>query len=172
MSVFLSSDWHLGHKNISLHRNLPSNQYHDQRIFGMATPLTKRDTLWLLGDTIFPVNDPRPYTEMFKHLRCQINLVPGNHDDIEVLIALAQYYPHVHLKPGLVSYKNYWLSHCPIHPSELRDRTLNLHGHLHQEKIDDPRYVNVNPDVTNYKLVSLDDIKLIEQTLTKGETSS
>lgn len=171
MSVFLSSDWHLGHKSISRHRNLPSNQYHDQLIYGMVTPLTKRDTLWLLGDTLFPVSDPTDYINFFMSLKCDVNLVPGNHDDMAALIYITQNCPKITLSNGLVSYKEYWLSHCPIHPNEFRDRLLNIHGHLHQEILDDPRYVNVNPDVTNYKLVSLDDIRLIEHS-TKGETSS
>lgn len=36
---------------------------------------------------------------------------------------------------------NVWNSHAPVHPAELRDR-LNLHGHVHDETVQDHRYVN------------------------------
>ena len=59
----------------------------------------------------------------------------------------------------LFSYKGIWLSHCPIHPLELRGREGNAHGHLHLEKLNDKRYFNVNIDVNNYEFVTFDKIK-------------
>ena len=57
------------------------------------------------------------------------------------------------------SYKSMWLSHCPIHPKEMRGRRANLHGHMHLERLDDTNYFNVNLDVNGYKFVSLEYIK-------------
>ncbi len=43
---------------------------------------------------------------------------------------------------SLVKYKNFWLSHAPVHPGELSGKK-NLHGHTHFELMGDPRYINV-----------------------------
>jgi calcineurin-like phosphoesterase family protein len=45
-----------------------------------------------------------------------------------------------------------------MHPQELRGK-INVHGHMHRDAIQDPRYVNVNVDFTGMKPVLLDDIK-------------
>jgi hypothetical protein len=44
------------------------------------------------------------------------------------------------------------LTHCPIHPAEMRKCIANVHGHVHQnsittkklfcDPIEDPRYIN------------------------------
>ena len=52
-----------------------------------------------------------------------------------------------------------WISHAPIHPKELRDKFLNVHGHLHQHSLNDPHYFNVNIDANDYEFVELDALK-------------
>lgn len=103
---------------------------------------------------------------------CTIKLVLGNHDSLEIY----EHRPHnVKIQLPLFVYKHFWLSHCPIHPTEMRDRLGNIHGHLHEEvvtrqitnpfskgygkQVPDKRYFNVNIDVNDYQLVPLDTIK-------------
>ena len=81
----------------------------------------------------------------------------GNHDS--TLLYTQTIAANLTILPPLVNYKNFWLSHCPIHPQEMRDRKGNVHGHLHGSKIEDPLYFNVNFDNNNFNLVSLDTIK-------------
>jgi calcineurin-like phosphoesterase family protein len=57
------------------------------------------------------------------------------------------------------SYKSFWLSHCPIHPQELRNRKANIHGHLHGSVLNDPRYFDVCPEKHNYQMVDYEEIK-------------
>jgi calcineurin-like phosphoesterase family protein len=139
---------------------------HDNFMFSRLAELTKRDVLFVLGDFLFDGPHYEEYIDRIAALPCRIKLIFGNHDSCH----LFKHYPHnVTFMPPLVSYKNMWLSHCPIHPQEMRSRTGCVHGHLHEEKvqlhrlfrkpIDDPRYFNVNIDVNNYNLVPLDTIK-------------
>jgi calcineurin-like phosphoesterase family protein len=79
----------------------------------------------------------------------------GNHDycDIE---EYHKYFDEIH---GIRSYKSFWLSHCPIHPQEMRNRKGNIHGHLHGSILNDPRYFDVCPEKHDFKLVDYEDIK-------------
>lgn len=63
--------------------------------------------------------------------------------------------PNILIQLPLFSYKNTWISHCPIHPQELRNRDGNIHGHLHNSIVPDLRYFNVNLDVNGYDFVPL-----------------
>ena len=51
---------------------------------------------------------------------------------------------------SLHKYKGFWLSHAPIHPSELRGKR-NIHGHVHSNTLDDNRYYNACLENTDYK---------------------
>jgi hypothetical protein len=59
---------------------------------------------------------------------------------------------------SLYKYKEFWLSHCPIHPEELRGKK-NIHGHTHYHNIDDSRYFNVSMENIEYKPVNIDEIR-------------
>ena len=54
--------------------------------------------------------------------------------------------------------KGCWLSHAPIHPEELRGK-FNIHGHVHDNTLQDPRYANVSLENCNYTPVDFQDIK-------------
>ena len=70
---------------------------------------------------------------------------------------------------ALMSKRNVWFSHCPIHPQEMRNRLLNIHGHLHNHSVleivfdthyeeDDTNYFNACVEHTNYKPISFAEI--------------
>jgi calcineurin-like phosphoesterase family protein len=85
-------------------------------------------------------------------------LIRGNHDTLPTL-AYLHYFDEVY---GLLKYKEFWLSHAPIHPDELRNK-INLHGHVHYATIPDKRYFNccpenLYPSFGSY-LISLEDIR-------------
>lgn len=139
--VYISSDWHIGHKNIYKFRH-PDNGFplsfedereHREWLFEWVKfNIKKRDTLYLLGDIAF---DESSLLAVHKLPGRKI-LVKGNH----CTKSKEQYkvYEAIH---GLFRYKSMWLSHAPIHPQELRGKP-NLHGHVHHNTIDDPRYFN------------------------------
>lgn len=161
--VYFTSDLHLGHNNICKYRTIfASPEEHDNYIFTLLESLTKRDIVFILGDFIFHGNHLEEYIKRLTKLSCRIKLVMGNHDTLKLLTVA-----HIeHLNP-LTNYKGLWLSHCPIHPQEMRERKGNVHGHLHSENVmvngstqmQDSQYFNVNIEDNDYQLVPLDTIK-------------
>ena len=154
--VVFSSDLHLGHNNIHKYRcdRFVSQEEHDTYILDKIASLNKRDTLKILGDFIFDSPKYKFYIEQLHKMSCRIQIIMGNHDSL-LLYKESKF----EIQLPLYSYKNMWISHCPIHPNELRGRIGNIHGHMHKESLDDPQYFNVNLDVQNYEFVPLDLIR-------------
>lgn len=155
--LYFTSDLHLGHKNIYKHRpRFSSMEEHDEFMFKLLESLTKHDKLFILGDFLFDCNNFELYIERLSRLPYRITLILGNHDSNRIYSLLP---PNITLQLPLCNYKALWLSHCPIHPQEMRGRLGNIHGHLHNEVINDSNYFNVNIDVNNYQFVELTTIK-------------
>ena len=117
--------------------------------------LKKRDILFVLGDFLFPGPDYEMYLEAIGKMPFRLKLILGNHDSLALYTGRPK---NIELQLPLFSYKNMWVSHAPIHPNELRNRLGCIHGHLHKETLDDPRYLNVNIDIWE-RFVTLDEIK-------------
>ena len=153
--VYFTSDWHLGHRNILKYRpEFPSIEAHDSTLIdNFNSIITKRDVVYFLGDIIFTDEA----LELFKSLNhCRKILVMGNHDYLDV----SEYRTVFDDVVGLKSYRGFWLSHCPIHPQEMRNRIGNIHGHLHHSILQDPAhmYFDVSPEKHNYYPVGLEHI--------------
>lgn len=130
--------------------------------------LKKRDILFILGDFLFDSDKYDYYVEQLAKMSCRIKLVLGNHDSMKLYKETR--IPGLEIQLPLFSYKNYWISHCPIHAQEIRNRYLNIHGHLHSESVmtcnengivPDLRYFNVNIEDNNFKFVEFD--KIVER---------
>lgn len=133
-NVWFCSDLHLGHKNIGKFRTplVNSTEENNTRIItDWEKHVTNRDVVYVLGDFCFDV-------ELYNSLKlpgAKKYLIRGNHDRFQT----SQYLKFFDEVEGLLKYKEFWLSHSPIHPDELRGR-VNLHGHVHFSSItiDDP----------------------------------
>lgn len=117
--VFFISDLHIYHKNIMKfageHRSAPSPEEHDEWLIGrINSRVRNRDKLFILGDVVWRGND----LSVMKRINGQKELIVGNHDEYPMTEYL-KYFDKVH---AFRKYKNFWLSHCPIHPAELRGR--------------------------------------------------
>ena len=85
-------------------------------------------------------------------------LILGNHctERNNITVSdLSEAFDEIH---GVLKYKEFWLTHTPMHPVELRGK-MNIHGHVHRHSINDPRYINVCPEVCNYSPISLHEIR-------------
>lgn len=157
-NVLFCSDLHFGHKNIGHFRTpcgVTSEGENRARIKrDWETRVTKRDIIYVLGDACFTMDT----LEDFKSLPGTKVLIRGNHD----LLDTQAYLKHFQSVYGLFKYKEFWLSHAPIHPDELRGK-VNLHGHVHFSSIKDKRYFNCCPENLwpNFgsSLISLDEIR-------------
>lgn len=133
-------DLHLGHRSIlgfaGNYRDGTTTEEHDAILVKKWNSVVGvQDLVYVLGDVAF--------TEEALHINLpQMNgrkiLVRGNHD----VLPLKEYLRYFEDIQGFVKYKKYWLSHAPIHPTELRGRR-NIHGHIHMNTIPDEDYINV-----------------------------
>ena len=152
--VYFTSDWHFGHKAILKYRDFKSIEKHDQTfIDNFNKTVNKRDTVFFMGDIAFTKEGLEKLKEL-KYCHKKI-LYLGNHDTLKTEEYL-EYFDEVH---ALRSYKNFWLSHCPIHPQEMRNRIGNIHGHLHASILEDKNYFDVSPEKHDYELIDFEDIK-------------
>ncbi len=182
MGAFFTSDWHLGHKNILKFRfskeDATTEDVHNhalELINNYKSMINKRDVVYWLGDVVFD----KQYLPMIKELPGRKILILGNHDTEFISTReLLEVFDDV---LGCKKYKMFWLSHFPVHESELRGK-LNIHGHTHNInitkdkmiwknfnlrwetiKVPDERYINVCVEQTNMFPISLDEIMPLEK---------
>lgn len=150
------ADTHLGHRNIWKYRKVFESTLHNDLYFIriLQETSTKRDSMYFLGDIIFD----EKYLDVIKELPGKKVLILGNHCSEYIHISkLASTFDDVH---GLLKYKEFWLSHAPLHDGELRQK-LNVHGHVHTESVPDTKYLNVSVDSTfmRYKPRTLTEVR-------------
>ncbi len=155
-NVWFISDIHAGHKNLvnwrtefkteEEHFKLVEERYH--------AVVTKRDHVYFLGDIAFNYERLSQISDWVGEKK---TLICGNHDTEHLSMRdLCNAFDEVH---SLMKYKEFWLSHAPIHPDELRGKT-NIHGHCHSHVVQDSRYINVCLEHTNYAPISLMQVRV------------
>lgn len=154
--VWFTSDLHLGHEYAAKVRGFSCVEEHDITIIdNINSKLNKRSKLFVLGDMYWTQK-----AMSYPKLAGNIELIMGNHDRYQ----LNRYLKVVDKVHGFKGYKNYWLSHCPIHPNEIRNKKGNIHGHQHLFG-DTPQvympYFNVNIEMHNYHPINFDTIEEI-----------
>lgn len=178
MEIWISSDLHLFHENIIRYCNRPfANadvmtealiQYHNERV-------KPPDHWYHLGDLTMlrgSVNSQQAQRTIaaVKRMNGHKRTLLGNHDHFP---------PKVYLECGFekIVGTGQWLdgmilSHYPIHPSSLGRAKACVHGHTHDAP-DEPAkitikedlsvlvqpYVNVSIERTDYRPLSLDEVK-------------
>ena len=155
--LYLISDLHLGHENIAKKRGFNSSDEHDEYIITQWNKIVKkRDIVCIPGDITMEKSEHYHKLDRLNGLK---KVILGNHDKPSHVLALLK---HVNSVCGILKYKGFWISHAPIHPTELRG-LKNIHGHVHDgssRKLKrDKRYINVCAEVLNYKPILFDDIK-------------
>ena len=152
----MCSDFHLDHKNLGSHgqrNNGKALSVQDNYDFISENwRAHKRDLVFLLGDIIFS-NDA---LDFLSKLPGKKRIVLGNHDYERFNIDYTKMIEVFEEIRGVRAYKGFWLSHFPIHQSELYRKRGVIHGHIHDENTNlelknNPRYFNVNIDVIHPK---------------------
>jgi calcineurin-like phosphoesterase family protein len=152
-NVLFFSDPHFSHKNMAEARGFSSIEEHNNHIIEKWNQkVSKRDVVWLLGDISMEKKSPYP---LLAKLNGIIRVVAGNHDRPQDMQELSKY---VHSISGLVKYKGFALSHCPIHESEISRFRGNIHGHVHGKSLPDKRYFNVSAENLNYEPISFQEL--------------
>ena len=165
--IWLISDTHFNHRNILTFKDDDGNLIRpnftnvhdmDEHMVECWNSVVKDgDIVYHLGDVYFG-----ELGQLLNRCRGRKRLILGNHDagkDQHLLrsfskIQMWRMFPEF----GLL------LTHVPVHPSSLerKDFTLrNVHGHLHQRKIDDTRYTNVSVECINYTPVNIEELRIV-----------
>jgi len=154
--VYFNSDLHLGHRRVlEFHDEFRTKclgvttiEQHDELIFDLwIDKVTKRDIIYILGDVGYDL-------DRLKKLPGRKRLLLGNHD----VSTAAEYLEVFDDIIGPVRYKKHWLSHFPIHESELYGKSV-IHGHTHSTGEADKRYVNLSVEMTRGIPINYQDIK-------------
>lgn len=121
---------HLGHKWMHEHRGFNAIYDHDEHlIYKWNKTVHKRDLTYILGDVTMETSE---HYYQLDRLNGRKIVVLGNHDKPKDVRELLKY---VETVGGMVDYKGFVLTHCPIHPSEIGFCRGNIHAHVHENKI-------------------------------------
>ena len=161
--TWVCADHHFGHANILNFTDKDGNKIrgarfksiedHDQSIVAWHNERVKpEDRVYMLGDVA--IN--RRYLWLIGQLVGRLVLVKGNHD----IFKLDDYRKHFDdIRAYVVQldgdHNKVILSHIPIHPDSLGRFGTNIHGHYHNNKIDDKRYKCVSLEHTDYKPIQI-----------------
>lgn len=157
------SDTHFFHNNILkfkddagyLIRPFKSlHEMHELIVNNWNKVIEPGDYVYHLGDVTFQYH--KPFQELMYSLNGRKRLGVGNHDDLKKE-GLLKHFEKVFLWKGFKEH-NFTCSHMPLKEGHFRDGEFNLHGHIHQRILSDPRYMNVCVEVTDYKPINLDQI--------------
>lgn len=158
------SDLHFGHLNMAIKRGFSSIEEHDDFVIKQwnKTVMSPNDLTFILGDVAME----RPtYYYKIDMLRGRKIVVLGNHErhqDIRLLLE------HVENVAGMIDYKGFFLTHCPMHESEILGKHRgNIHGHNHDKRINDKRYINVSCELLNYTPRSIEELLVIQNEIFK-----
>jgi calcineurin-like phosphoesterase family protein len=159
--TWVAADHHFGHINIlnfkredgTPLRPFKNIEEHDEEIIRRHNAVVgETDRVYLLGDVC--IN--RRSLHQLGRLNGRLVLVKGNHD----IFKLADYLPFFDDIRAYVVQKDHEgnkviLSHIPIHKDSVGRLGTNIHGHLHYQRIDDPQYVCVSLEHTDYSPIEI-----------------
>lgn len=162
MKTFLISDTHFGHANIlNFKTNTGETLRKFQDVYHMDQYMINawnktvgpEDKVYHLGDIAFA--SFTRIKDIFDQLNGTKVLIKGNHDNLK----LSQYQQIFKDVRAYHVLDKFVLSHVPIHPYSLDHWTANIHGHLHSNKIPDPKYINVCVEQINYTPIEFTQLK-------------
>lgn len=155
------SDPHFYHLNMAIHRGFKDDHEMNEHIINEWNKIIKpKDITYILGDITMEKNK----YEILYRLNGNKKIILGNHDKPQHTKYL---YAYVNSISGMqkISYttadlKKYkvWLTHCPMHESELIGNEINIHGHVHDKSLQDKRYINVSMEAINYQPKTLNEL--------------
>lgn len=163
---------HFSHKNMAMYRGFQDEFYYDEHLIDSWNSIVaKKDITYILGDVTMEKKSPY---YLLNRLNGVKHVVLGNHDRRQDVPELLKYVDSV---GGMIEYKGFALTHCPIHPNEVVFYHGNIHAHIHHENkleevivkssYDDPdsvktnslhKYYNVDAKLVNYKPKTIEEL--------------
>jgi calcineurin-like phosphoesterase family protein len=155
--MFLAADLHIEHASIvkfrTRHDGSPFNNTQEHTAYlkeRWNETVKPKDTVLILGDAVFGASN----IQILKEFNGVKKLIMGNHDSYPAAKYL-EVFNSVHSSMQIASTI---LTHIPVHPCQFPRYQANVHGHLHDMRIDDPRYFCVSMDQIECKPILLADV--------------
>lgn len=127
---------------------------HEYMIKQWNSVVKDNDNVYHLGDVTFKYD--KEFNSLMSRLKGRKRLILGNHDKIKGT-NLMDWFEKLDLWKGFKEH-NFTATHIPLMLQSLRDGTYNVHGHVHQNSLNNPNYINVSVEVRNYTPVHIDEI--------------
>lgn len=174
--IYLISDTHFNHKNIIKYCKRPFKnvqEMNNKLISNWNNIIKNEDKIYHLGD--FALGRKEDVFDIAKKLNGIKYIVRGNHDKWN-----AKTYEEmgfIVLKNAPIKLNEYrlLLSHFPVLDKQIPNGYINIHGHIHNNKLYeciekyDPKlysidkHLNISCDVTEFKPISIEEIANIKK---------
>ena len=163
-NIYVGSDLHLSHNNIIKYCDRPftnADSMNDKLTSNFVNALTSKDLLIIVGDLSMKVPDGSNW--FLDKLSCEVIIVAGNHDihrgtgevgSFNTLLTCSL------LELSLPDGRTLIFSHYPISEKFLPVNSINIHGHIHNNKLypelgSGKQHRNVSVEMINYTPVKL-----------------
>lgn len=180
-ATYITSDTHFGHQLMIRDGNRPWDtveEMNEALIANWNAVVKPNDLIYHLGDIVM---NRRYLAPCLSRLNGRKKLVKGNHDYWR-LDELTPFFDDI---LGCAVFQDCIMTHVPVHPDQLARFKVNVHGHTHKNRVqqpvgswlgqimrgdkkltphgattqDDPRYICVCVEQTDYRPVSYDEIR-------------
>lgn len=166
--IYIISDTHFNHTNIIKYCNRPFKNVKEMNnaiIKKWNETVKPKDKVYHLGD--FFLGSKYDLFNIVSQLNGSIYLIKGNHD--RLTIKSYEECGIIVLKNAPIEFDDYkvLLSHKPLPDSMIKNGYINIHGHIHEKKIEDiydsnlynkNSHINVSCDVLNFKPIMLEQL--------------
>lgn len=168
MTIWASSDWHLGHANIIKYCDRPWKNVVDMNAGLIANHnklVAPNDDVYLIGDLC--MGRVKETIHLLHHFNGRKHLVLGNHDyrlesnkEFARNFIWIRHYHELVVKSDDDNKQKFVMSHYPMSSwNGSFHGSVMLHGHVHgSENSSDRRIYDVGVDANDYQPVSLNDI--------------
>lgn len=164
--LFITSDTHFGHEACCTVFTQPdgetplrpfdnAEEMNEQMIQRWNEVVKPEDTVYHLGDVVMN----KSFLPIVARLNGRKRLVMGNHEGErkgKTSTDLSKYFEKLF---GCRVFGDFIMTHIPIHPSQLARFGNNVHGHLHATEIDDPRYLCVSVEHTDFRPITIEEVR-------------
>jgi len=156
--IYVTSDTHFNHLKIIEYCNRPFTNIEDMNnvmINNWNSIVKENDKVVHLGD--FGFGGGEELSEICAKLNGHKMLIKGNHDNRKTNEWWKNTGFNDVLDGGFIYKEFYLMSHKPLFINE-KSAFINLHGHIHQNKMEGSQYYNVCVEHHNYTPIALNDI--------------
>lgn len=163
--IWFTSDHHFFHENILKFRGADGNLIRpgfasvDEMNWHMVerwnSVVKPQDKVWHLGDVAFKTVDKAEQLDaLLSKLHGHKRLLVGNHDNIKSPV-IQKHFEKIELWKGFKD-EGFTCSHIPLMLGSLRDGSVCVHGHIHQNMMKEKGYINMCVEVRDYTPVHMD----------------